>query len=209
MTEKLTKRHSYLVDNLNYLLKEHQIDVKNLAAATGVPAPTLSRIKRHGANPTISTLEPLVEFFRLDLHSLLYENLQSSDYKSKMSSGRLCHIPVRDLDTPWKSKSKVERFISGNGLNPDSSIAIEINNTSLSPVFQKNTTVVIDSSVKPKESDFVLCQLDNAKQPVFRQYFSDLDVIYFKPLNPDFGDMKAHEHFKILGVVVKSIEDFR
>jgi transcriptional regulator with XRE-family HTH domain len=209
MTSKLAKRHSFLVDNIAFLLKEYQIDLKNLAAATGVPAPTLSRIKREGANPTVSTLEPLLDFFRLDLHSLLYEDLQSTDYQKKMASGRLCHIPVRQLDAAWNTKAKVERFISGSGLNPECAFAIEINNNSMAPIFQNNTTVIIDSSVTPKEGDFVLCLLEKSQKPCFRQYFSELDVSYFKPLNPEFGEMRAHEHFEILGVVIKSIEDFR
>ncbi|WP_419421578.1 LexA family protein (plasmid) [Legionella sp. D16C41] len=69
--------------------------------------------------------------------------------------------------------------------------------------------LVIDPDSDPKEGDYVLCKLDKDDIPVFRKILFDGKTIYFKPINPAFGEISHHSKYKILGVVIKSIESYR
>lgn len=211
MTHIPAQKTSFLIKNLEYLLASHNIDLKNLAAATGVPAPTLSRIKRQSANPTIATLEPLLEFFRVELDALLYEDLSSFEYQQKQSAGKLAHLPLVALSDEIQIDSlrNTKRFINCAGVNEESTIAIEVDSLALNPTFQKGTTLLIDTTLSPRIGDFVLCQLGSSTKALIRQYFEEPDGVYFKPLNPELGQIKSYETFQILGVLIKSIESFR
>lgn len=209
MSQRFAEKKLYLISNLEYLLIEHKIDLKNLAVATGVPAPTLSRIKREGANPTIATLIPLLDFFRVDLDSLLYEDLKSNEYQQKEAAGKLCHVPVISLDEPWHKRGRIERFLSISGVNEATTFAMDLNTNAFAPTFHKGSTLLLDRALSPIDGDYVLCLINNSEKPHFRQYFLDVDTVYFKPLNPEMGTMKTYEDYEVLGVVVKSIEHFR
>lgn len=48
MILKQKKKPLYLKENLDYLLKLHDLDIKNLSIETGIPAATLARMKKKG-----------------------------------------------------------------------------------------------------------------------------------------------------------------
>lgn len=201
-----------LGENLDFLLKKHEIDIKNLAMAIGVPASTIARIRRQG-NPTVATLEPLLDFFRVDMDSLLYADMSHQAYQAKIRSGKLTHIPVFELadvkrDRKVWASSKVSQFVGASGITGKHVFGIHIRTQSLAPAFCNNSIAILDPDLEPREGDYVLCYLDD-EAPVFRQIFIDGNQRFFKPVNPGFGDMQAHKKFKIAGVIIKSIESYR
>tara|TARA_Y100000588_G_C14244626_1_gene920886 strand:- start:1964 stop:2596 length:633 start_codon:yes stop_codon:yes gene_type:complete len=203
------KKEIYISKNLDYLLKQHQIDIKNLSIATGVPAPSISRLKKEGANPTISTIEPLLEFFKVDMKSFLYDDLSSSVYQKRKLASNFVPVPVYTLENFDKKKSVLTKFIGASGIKNANSFGVELNSDSLFPVFQRNSVIILDPDSKPIEGDYVLCRLGEDKSPVFRRVLFDGNTIYFKPINPDFGDLVQPKNYEIIGVVIKSIESFR
>ena len=50
------KKALCLGKNIEYLLKLHNIDVKNLSIQTGIPAATIARMKVKRSNTTVSTI---------------------------------------------------------------------------------------------------------------------------------------------------------
>jgi transcriptional regulator with XRE-family HTH domain len=74
---------SYLNKNIEYLLKIYEIDTATLAVQTGIPT-TLSQIKLGKSNPSAATLESLLDFFRIDMDTLLYKDISHLDYPKKM-----------------------------------------------------------------------------------------------------------------------------
>ena len=211
MQTKQNKRALVLGDNLNHLLKLHDLDIKNLAIETGVPAATIARMRREGSNPTIATIEPLLDFFRIDMDTLLYADMANPEYQAKKNSGKFVHIPVvsmEEANSPHRN-TKVIKFVGAAGVNGKNVFGINIATESLAPAFQNNSIVIIDPDLKPKESDYILCCLGDNTKAVFRQFFSDGDDYFFKPINPGFGEMKLCEKFTIIGVVIKSIESYR
>ncbi|WP_419421550.1 helix-turn-helix domain-containing protein (plasmid) [Legionella sp. D16C41] len=116
MLKNRTNKSVYIGKNLDFLLKEYKIDIKNLSAATGVPAPSISRLKKEGANPTISTLEPLLDYFKIDMKSFLYEDLSDPVYQSKRKIGEVIPIPVFNTDNIGNTKSSIIKFIASSGI---------------------------------------------------------------------------------------------
>lgn len=207
---KRKKKPSYLGKNIEYLLNLHNIDIKNLAIQTGIPAVTIARMRKNGSNPTISTLEPLLDFFRVDMDTLLYEDVSHPEYQVKKQTGDLVYIPVVEIANVKNIKSsKIIKFIGAAGITSKHVFGVSIITNTLAPAFQNNSTVIIDPVLSPKESDYVLCCLDEDPTPVFRQVFMDGSQFFFKPINPSFGEMKLHKTFSIIGVVIKSIGSYR
>lgn len=207
LTKKKKKLH--FSKNLDYLLELHNIDIKNLAIQTGIPYPTIIRAKRNG-NLTLATLEPLLDFFSIDLDTLLYSEMSHPDYQKKKLMGDLVYIPVVGLKNVKNIKtSNVLKFVGSAGITNKNVFGVPIETDILAPAFQNNSTVIIDPDLSPKESDYVLCCLGNDPNPVFRQIFMDGSQYFFKPINLGFGEMKYHEKFVILGIVIKSIGSFR
>ena len=210
---KKGKKALFLSSNLTYLLAQHALDIKNLSIETGVPPATLARLRREGNNPTLSSIEPLLDFFRIDMDAFLYEDMSSPNYQNRKKMGDLVHISVYSLEdiASGRKNAKVLKFIGAAGITGENVFGISINSDALAPAFQSNSIVIIDPNLKPVEGDFVLCCLGSGEEdaPVFRQIFIDGSDYYFKPVNPGFGEMKHYESYKILGVVIKSTESYR
>lgn len=204
------KKALQLGKNIEYLLRLHNIDIKNLAIQTGIPPATISQMKLEKSNPTVATLEPLLDFFRIDMDALLYKDISHPDYQKKKKTGDLVYIPVVELKHAKNVKSsKILKFIGAAGITNKNVFGISIETDTLAPAFQNNSIVIIDPELLPKESDYVLCCLGDDPNPVFRQLFMDGSQHFFKPINPGFGEMKFYETFTILGIVIKSIGSFR
>ncbi|MGC1182382.1 S24 family peptidase [Legionella sp.] len=212
-TFKKEKKKSFLSANLTYLLSQHSLDIKQLSIATGVPAATLARLKRDSGNPTVSSIEPLIDFFRVEMDAFLYEDLSSLEYKNKKKMGNLVPISVYSLEeiAHGRKNAKVLKFIGAAGITSEDVFGVAINSDVLKPAFQSNSIVIIEPNLKPVEGDYVLCNLSDSSNdaPVFRQIFMNGNDFYFKPVNPGFGEMKHFERYKIIGVVTKSIESYR
>lgn len=210
MLLKRKKKPSCLGKNIEYLLKLHNIDIKNLAIQTGVPAATIARMRQKNSNPTISTLEPLLDFFRVDIDDLLYKDISHPEYQIKRQTGDLVYIPVIEMANVKDVKSsKIITFIGAAGITNKQVFGVPIMTNTLAPAFQNNSIVIIDPVLSPKESDYVLCCLDEDPIPVFRQVFMDGSQYFFKPINPGFGEIKFHQRFDVIGVVIKSIGSYR
>lgn len=211
MIFKRQKKSQYLSGNINYLLKQHNIDIKNLSAQTGIPAATIARMRKKGSNPTISTIEPLLDFFRVDMDTFLYKDMLDPEYQYKKQCGQFAHIPIVKIEDISNSinTSKVVKFVGAAGITGEKVFGVNITTEALAPAFQNNSIVIIDPDLNPKEGDYVLCRLEKDDKPVFRQIFIDGSKCFFKPINPDFGEIRYCKHFDIIGVVIKSIETYR
>lgn len=205
------KKKRFLHQNIAFLLKKFNIDTKILASETGIPLPTLFRIKREDNNPTLGTVEPIADYFRVDLHDLLYEDIATSEYQCKMKMGEIQYIPVMKLGKVkiWPIHFDAHLHIGTTGNLSKNSFGIETDTDSLNPVFYKNTIAIIDPEVTPKDMDYIFCTIGNDKAPIFRQYFSEGSQSFLKPINPNYGEMIAVKKFNTIGVVIKSIENYR
>lgn len=209
--KNIKKRKRQIHHNIDYLMEKFSLDITSLSMETGVPIATISRMKKEDNNPTISSIEPLAEFFRIDLNDLLYEDLSSIEYQSKKKIGNIQYVPVIELEIirDWPVQFDPKLYMGTIGNLNSGSFGILLTTDSLFPIFYKNSILIIDPLITPKDGDYVFCILYEEKIPVVRQIFIDGSNNFFKPINPKYGEMVAIKKFKILGVVVKSIENYR
>lgn len=207
----LKKKEKFFHKNISFLLKKFRVDITSLSFQTGVPVATIFRMKNKDNNPTISSVEPIANFFRVDIDDFLYEDLSSEAYQNKKKIGKLKYIPLVNLGDVKKIPLNFsgEIYCGAVGLLHDNSFAITVNSKSLEPIFSENSTLIIDPKIHPKDGDYVFCVLENDKLPVLRQIFIDGGSYFFKPININYGDMKCIKKFEIIGVIVKSIESYR
>lgn len=209
--QKVNRKKRCLHNNLKHLLSKHLLDIQSLSMETGVPIATIFRMKKEDNNPTISSLEPISEFFRIELNDLLYEDITSDEYDKTKMAGNIQYIPVINLNEikKWPIDSNKKIYIGENGNLSKDSFGILISSDSFIPVFYQNTILIVDPKVIVKDSDYVLCQLGTDTIPVIRQLFIDGNSYFFKPINPNYGEMSCFKKYKILGIVIKSIENYR
>ena len=209
MSEALKeKKTSHLSDNIDFLLRKENLDIKNLAVLTGVPAPSISRLKREGANPTIATLEPISSYFDVDIQSLMYANLSNSNFSLKRET--TADIPIYSMDDFSVTSPAVDDYISVSGVNTSHNLfGLKVRSDSLKPIFNKGVIVIVDPQINPQEGDYALCSVGEGEQPVFRQVFLDGKRAFFRAVNPIFNDGMVDQEYKIIGVIIRSIEQFR
>jgi len=204
----IEKKQNHLSSNIEFLLRSQSLDIKNLSILTGVPAPSISRLKREGANPTIATLEPIANYFDIDIETLLYTNVSNSNYNSTRES--VSEIPIYHLDDVCRNDKIAIDYMGVHGVKGEhSAYGVRVPSESLKPVFNKGSLLIVDSSIKPQEGDYVLCSTGEDESPVFRQVFLDGRRMFFKPINPLFGESSTEAKYNVLGVIVKSVEQFR
>ncbi len=211
LKRKIKKRKRQIHSNIDYLMEKFSLDITSLSMETGVPIATISRMKKEDNNPTISSIEPLAEFFRIDLNDLLYEDLSSMDYQSKKKIGNIQFVPTAKLEeiNQWPIQFNPKLYMGTIGNLNNGSFGLLISTDSLTPIFYKNSILIIDPLILPKDGDYVFCLLQEEKIPVIRQIFVDGSNNFFKPINPGYGEMILIKKFQILGVIVKSIENYR
>lgn len=211
LKRKLLSKKRLLHKNLHYLLSNHKIDIKTLSMSSGVPVATITRMKKEDNNPTIATVEPIADFFRIEINDLLYEDMGSDDYQQRAALGKIRYLKVVNLADikKWPFENDAEIMIGTVGDLSKYTFGIKIDTDSMRPLFYKNSILILDQKVEAKDSDYVLCQLEESPVPVLRQFFVDGSTYFFKPINPDYGNLVMIKTFKILGVVIKSIEQYR
>lgn len=211
LKDSLVKRKRYLHTNLNHLLNEHDLDIQALSDKTGVPIATIFRMKKEDNNPTLSSLEPLTEYFKIELNDFLYVDISSEVYQKKKAVENVQYIPVTNLADikKWPIQHDKKIYVGTNGDLSKASFGILINTNSMAPIFYANTVLVVDPNVTEKDNDYIFCQLKNDSTPVLRQLFIDGNNYFFKPINPGYGEMIHITKFTILGVIMKSIEHYR
>lgn len=212
LKEKFKNRKRHLHTNIDYLMSCEMLDVPALSERTGVPVATIFRMKRYDNNPTLSSIEPIAEFFGIDLNDLLYEDIQSDEYQAKnLSEETIKYIPVIELANvkKWPMNINAKVYVGTAGNIDDKSVGLKIDTSSFVPVFYEGTIVIVDPKVEARDGDYVLCEINKEDVPVLRQVFIDGKKFFFKPINPNYGSLEQIIDFKVLGVVVRSIENYR
>lgn len=211
LKSRFKKRQRILHKNIGFLLNKNSLDIKSLSAATNIPMATIVRMKKEENNPTISTIEPIADFFRVDIDDLLYEDLSGEQYQNKQKVGNVRYISVINLDDirEWPLNFDKNVVIGTVGSLNEGSFGISVDSDSLMPVFYKNSILIVDSGVKPKDGDYVFCLIEKNSIPVLRQIFIDGNNHFIKPINPNYGGMISAKKLNIVGVVIKSIENYR
>lgn len=195
-------------ENLSILMKEKGVDAATLSKVTGLGIATINSMRRGAANPTLSTLSALAQFFGVSLAVLTEGNIEKDRF------------PLRNVKSvPLVKISDVDKFIE-NGYAEDtytteielsrseSLFAILINNDSLYPQLSNGSVCIVAKDEEPSDGDVVLVKISH-HIPCFRRVFIEGDSFMFTPIALEKNiTPSAHSEYKIIGVVLKAIKRF-
>lgn len=212
----MAKRFPQLSVVLKKLLFQKDMKPVDLARELNIPQPTIHRIVTgKSTRPYRSSLEPIAEYFSLNVDQLLGEEPLPADFSESNKNQTLTINKVKYIHlVPWENPSNVTNTSYDNdekipflGNISDKGFATIMPDSSMEPVFPRNSILIFDSDKTPKDRSYVLVQLHDTKTPVFRQLLVDLDHKYLKPLNPDLNTFKMRllgENDKIYAVLVEA-----
>ncbi len=205
------KKIKHLNQNLKFLIHEFDIELEDLSLETGLSIPTIHKLKHGNVNPTLNTLESLADFFRVDVESLLYDDMASANYREKKYQGNLSYLPLIDLKNVenWKNKSHTIKLIASAGVDQKNCFCIQLNSDLMMPVFKNKSIIIVNTVITVNQGDYILCKLENENSGVIRQVFFEGTSFFLKIINNVYIEKIDFDKFKILGVIIKSVENFR
>lgn len=204
---------------LRRLMFEQHIKTTELARQIGLPQATVHRIVS-GASPRphLTSLKPLADFFSVSIEQLKgQEPIESLLGATGGISPNVNMVPM----IPWeqasnwqnmlKDQAKLRSILTDISINPRT-FATQMTDSSMDPQFPLGTILIIDPEKEPQDRRFVLAQLKDPQQIVFRQLIIDGQNRYLKPLSPDleqFAMNKLTDDDEICGVLVQARKDYQ
>lgn len=180
---------------LKYLMHENDIRITELARKTGLQQPTVHRIVEGSCKkPHKSSLVPLARHFNISIEQLLGEKsipglVQQTLLKDKKVN--LHKIPILEWDEikHWKKivsnvSDDRETIIYDRDIGPFS-YAVSMNDTSMEPLFPKNSLLVIDPELSATHGSYALIYLKKQGKIVLRQHLISKKKSCIKSIHPE------------------------
>lgn len=193
---------------LSYFMKKLDLNDQALANETGVPLPTIARLRRgKDVNPTATTLRPLADFFNITVGQLLGdEPIDDSSPVKQMQQT----LPVleweqvnQELNKPANEYVAIKQQVSAQAF------ALVMNATTQNVLFQRGTLLIIDPAIAPVDGDFVLITEAGAA-PAIKQILIDGKDKYSKSINPEISAIRLlTAEDKIIGIVLEARHSFK
>jgi len=187
---------------LPYLMDQFNVDDAKLSKITNIPVSTIARMRTNRqANPTAATLRPIAHYFGVSIDELIGAKALSApsilpieDYQENT----VVTLPVLSWEqvTEWVSdesnelNGQLKHWLKTEHNVSDHSFSICITSDSFSPLFRKNSLLLFDPLLVPKDGDLVLIQFHDSKQIALRKIIIDGDDIFISSVNPNIKETK-------------------
>lgn len=193
----------YLSDNLNLLMAKARLTSSELARHIGIPATTIKRIRNNDqANPTITTLLPIAQYFSISLNELIGNQSLNLPKTAKglrkiplLSWTECLHIRSMNFEN-CSNHVLTERQVSNK------SFALKLEDHELEH-FPSNSILIVEPNLTPETNNFVIVANIKQKCASVRKFLVEIDKVYLKPLIPGLGTAPFTKNYKILGVIVQ------
>lgn len=202
------------------LMQANKLDESSLAKACKISLASLSRIKNNPeSNPTISTLRPIAEYFKITIDQLLgYSPLDLEENNIKISpqqknslnkKTRYPVINISDINTWLDNKTArhpINHWLSTDLIVSNHTFVISYNLDSKSSLLQ-NCLLFIDPKKTLTNKDLILIYNKNLKEYLLRNlYIDDSNKKYIIPVEPGNFEYIAvdNKNISIIGVVIET-----
>lgn len=195
--------------NLQKLMAEANISSVDLSKRTDIPTDTIKKIKTgKNPNPTIATLRPIAEYFKISVSQLIGDyNYLSNKTAIKLDGkvkNEILNIPLiswEDTINSSPTKSPIDYCtILGYKLSK-SSFALKINNDHYG-IHREGEIIFIDPEMQPQNKDYLLVHKTGAKIPDIKRLLIHEDTMYLQAIIYDINRTKElNQDYKILGVI--------
>lgn len=209
---KLNNDALSLSENLRLLFDKNKLNANQIAQALGIPMMTVRRLLLgETADPRISTLKLIADYFDVTVDSLIDNNFHASINASKHTQP--VFVPILN----WKVAATMDNtdevdlsqwnewqpisLTEGNSIS-EQAFALE-SRPSMYPRFPQETLFIIDPSVTPTDGDIVLVNIKKHNELTLRELIIDPPDWQLQPIvsgSSSFGYSEAEHH--IVGVNV-------
>lgn len=197
-----------LSDNLNALMGEARLSSSELARKTGVHATTIKRVRNNEqANPTVTTLLPLAQYFSISLSELVGDkNLQLSSIRNS-ANNKLQTVPLLSWRAcvdygPEVDSSNYQQIITEKKVSARA-FALKVTDEDLT-VFPKNSILLVEPEKQPESGDYLIIAKLQQGVAAIKKYLLEIDQSYLKSLVAGLGLTPLTAEYKILGVVIQA-----
>ncbi len=209
MAESFVMKKTKIRAILAHLLTEKKIRVAELARRTNVPQPTIHRIATGACeHPHLSTLTPIADFFSITVNQL--KGLDPLNIEENIKLPLLTWEQIAEWPGNKRDCNSKNELILTDANVSSNAYALKVEDSSMDPVFPKNTILITDPAKEAKDRNYVIAKIQGHPRPIFRQLILDAQNKYLKPLNPDLERYKMailKNNDKILSIVVQAIRD--
>ena len=184
-------------DMIAKIRKEKGITKTELAKRAGINIGHLTHIEKGERNPSQNTLKNICKALDTPYQPLMYTYGKTVSEEQE-SYGLIDYIPYNKVI----AIDNIDNFITCPPNAPSSSIAIKINDESMSPALEKNTYALFEFNTLPENKDIGLFYINGSF--VIRKFYCKKGQITLKPENKNFIDTKISkdDDFYIIGKVI-------
>ena len=199
-----------IAENLSILLKQHNLNINQLAQLIGIPMMTIRRLlSGETTDPRISTLKLVANYFNVSIDLLI------SDYPKNIlvSSKKITSYLIPKFNWEILSKIKSVEEVNFDNWSDWESISLNTNDLiskktfalesrpSMYPRFPKGTIFIIDPDTTPADGDIVLIKLKENNEFTLRELVIDPPDWRLSPLVADSHmiNFSINEH-EVVGV---------
>ena len=204
---------------LQTLMFKKKIKTAQLARELEMPKQTLNRIVNGTSpNPHSKNLLPLADYFNISLEQLqgkkpLPNNLVDLHLPSEKPKAKMISLfgwqDLLNMEQKQEIDSDTTIFVT-HGLS-DMAFAVPLDDTSMEPMFRKDSILIMDPDKQYGDRSFVLVKLYEANQVIFRQLLIDADQRYLKSISPDLDTFPMRlldDNDQIIGTLVEARQVF-
>lgn len=199
-------------NSLEILTQGRGISEADLCREINISQATLWRLFHGTTDPRASTLNTIASYFNVTVDQLIGNQPIARNVQQCRDSIKPISIPIFSLGAPSTLTEQLRGINPGNwnqwlevepSIN-ESCFAVVVLGESMWPLFLEGIIIIIDPGIVPKNKHYVLCQLHNTQEIIFRQYLEDHGEKLLKPANFGYQTTALQEQDQILGVVIQS-----
>ncbi|HEX4044573.1 MAG TPA: helix-turn-helix domain-containing protein [Gammaproteobacteria bacterium] len=199
-----------LSENLIVLMAKARLNASELARLTGLQHTTIMRIRNNEqANPTITTLLPIAQYFSLTLSQLIGDEplprrrgIHGDTQEIPLLSWHACAQLSEAIDKPDAKRVITERQVSAKAF------ALVLENQELDG-FPQNSLLIVDPEKMPHSGDYVIAINVERKVASLKKLIIEAEQTYLKPLIAGLAPCALTAAYEILGTVVQCKIDLK
>ena len=202
---------------LKSLLFSNNLTPTELARRIDLPQQTIQRITQGTiTNPRIKTIETIAKHFDISPEQLLGKSPLFIESVGQTILPLTHTIPVFAFEQLYTTKheqlpNKPINQIQVNNQYSKETFAIIMNDTSMSPYFDKGCLLIIEPKNIFSNADFVLVHNQKNNTIIFRQILQEGQDFYLKALNHDSPGFQAQlfsKEDRLMGVLIETRQIF-
>ncbi|MDD3265985.1 MAG: helix-turn-helix domain-containing protein [Burkholderiales bacterium] len=198
---------NFIAENLAMLMREHGLSGNDLSLQINIPTATIQKLRSGDIrNPTIETLAPIAEYFKLSLDELVLSKL-SEVQNSKIESSNLI-IPLIKLSdiSNFPNCDVVEYIRYSFGDDATDKLAIKVQELGL--LFELGSILFVDKSASAKNQDYVIVKHLHTGNISIKKVLFDDDYYLMSIVKGLDNKMLDIKDYHICGVIISSLNFF-